>query len=258
MQYGLILSVLAVLVVFTGWRLVSGERTTAEASIATGSAPAALILDSHGQRAEATPLFARYRSLHLYLPMDPESVTAVAFHQASGELAQALESLLPDADMTAAKASPASNGVAVETDEAGLPTLDGSALRMWRSNRTGQPDTAADIGAPAGAPVYSPVTGTVIEVRPYRLYDKHDDYEIHIQPSGWPEIAVVLIHVDGPTVKAGDPVFGGITQVASVRLLSDRVDHQLSTYTPDGGDHVHIQLNRVETPGQIGGIGGGS
>jgi hypothetical protein len=32
-------------------------------------------------------------------------------------------------------------------------------------------------------------------------------------------------------------------------MLSDRVTHQLGDYTPDAGDHVHIQLNRVEESG---------
>jgi hypothetical protein len=122
-------------------------------------------------------------------------------------------------------------------------------MGMWRASRSGAPDTAADIGALPGVPVVAPVSGTVIEVKPYLLYGAHDDLEIHIQPTGWPEIDLVIIHVTDPTVNVGDLVVGGITRIASVRLLSDRVNHQLADYTPDAGDHIHMQLNRVEQPG---------
>lgn len=127
---------------------------------------------------------------------------------------------------------------------------------MWRSNRSGAPDSAIDVGAPPGTPVYAPVTGEVIGVRAYRLYDKYDDYEIHIQPTGWPEVDVVLIHIDNVSVEVGDHVIGGVTPLAGVRLLSDRVTHQISAFTKDGGDHVHVQLNRLEVPGKLPPIGG--
>ena len=39
-------------------------------------------------------------------------------------------------------------------------------------------------------------------------------------------------------------------EASSVRLLSDRVNHQLADYTPSAGDHVHLQLNRVPKPGE--------
>ncbi len=207
---------------------------------------------------DPTPFFARYRSLHLYLPIPPGTLTEIAFHQASSDVALHMESLLPDADMGTAASTRGTGRVKVVDQTAGPAELKGEVLRMWRSNRTGPPDTAVDIGAAPGTPVFAPVTGTVVEVRAYRLYDKHDDYEIHIQPAGWPEIDVVLIHVDAPCVEAGDQVFGGLTQIAEVRRLSDRVDHQLGGYTADGGDHVHIQLNRTAVPGRLDGLTEGS
>ncbi len=203
-----------------------------------------------------TPVFASYRSLQLFLPVLEAHLTEVAFHQASGVNALPMESYLPDADMTAAANKQGTGRPAPDPDAAPVASsadeprvLGGEALRMWRASRRGAPDNAADIGAAPGSPVYAPVTGTILEVKTYSLYGEHEDIEIHIQPSGWPEIDLVIIHVIDPTVSVGDRVYGGVTQIASVRLLSDRVNHQLGDYTTDPGDHIHMQLNRVEKPG---------
>ncbi len=199
-----------------------------------------------------TPLFASYGDLQLFLPIAEEHLIEVAFHQAAFDNALPMESYAPDADMSAAadKRGTGRKPPELEAGEAPPAILGGEVLRMWRSNRTGAPDTAADIGAAPGSPVYSPVTGIVIEVKPYLLYDKYDDLEIHIQPAGYPDIDLVIIHVTDPTVQAGDHVVGGVTRIASVRLMSDKYRPQLGDYTPDAGDHVHMQLNRVEHPGE--------
>lgn len=47
----------------------------------------------------------------------------------------------------------------------------------------------------------------------------------------------------------GDRVAGGVTALATVRLLSDRVTPQMAAYTIDGGDHVHVQLNQIDPTG---------
>ncbi len=207
---------------------------------------------------EPTPLIGCYEKIALRLPVDPSDLTAIGFHQASGNRALSLMSFLPDADMTRAaelKAVPS----AEETDGAvaraagfdARDVLQGCALRMWRSGRTGMPDTAADIGAAPGTTVYSPISGTVVRVRPYRLYGKHDDYEIHIQPDDSEDLDLVIIHVDEVTVTEGDRVNAGATPVAVVRKMSDKIDLQLGGYVPEGGDHVHFQLNSLETPGVL-------
>lgn len=213
---------------------------------------------------DPTPLFASYRSLRLHLPVAEEAVTTLAFHQASSPVALHMDSLLTEMSVkavaksktTALPAKEATQGADVEAAEYGAPTIyNGGAIRLWRSNRRGAPDTAADIGAKPGTVVLAPVSGTVIAVRAYKLYGKHADTEVHIKPDGWPEVDVVLIHISDVSVKVGDRVEGGITPVARVRRLSQYVTHQLSDYTPDKGDHVHIQLNRMAVPGKIGPVG---
>lgn len=205
-------------------------------------------------REGATPFFASYRSLHLRLPVDPADLTALAFHQAAGSSALHLTSLVPDADMDLA----AELNAVPDAGDTGAATnvWDGVCLRLWRTNRGGEPDTAVDAGAEPGAAVWSPVTGTVVAVRPYRLYDAYDDYEIHIRPDGWDTVDVVLIHVDDVRVKAGDPVAAGLTRLASVRKMSDKIEIQLGGYTANGGDHVHMQLNEIDSPGALTDPGG--
>ncbi len=201
---------------------------------------------------DPTPFFASYRSLQLCIPIDPGAVTAVAFHQAAGEHALAMTSLVPDADMDLANELHATPVLETGEDYPST-TWMGSCLRLWRSNRGGEPNTAADIGADAGTAVWAPVTGTVVAVRPYVLYGAYDDYEIHIRPDAWPDIDLVLIHVDDVSVEPGDRVLAGATRIAAVRLMSDKIDMQLGEYTANGGDHVHLQLNEIVDPDSLAG-----
>ena len=129
--------------------------------------------------------------------------------------------------------------------------LTGKVLRMWR-DRPGKPDTAADVGARPGTPVLAPVDGTVVKVKWYKLYGKWTDLEIHIQPTGRPDLDMVLIHVQDAKVAPGDEVRAGITQIGAVRKLSDKITDQLGEFVRGGGDHVHIQLNNARYPGYKG------
>ena len=41
---------------------------------------------------------------------------------------------------------------------------------------------------------------------------------------------------------------GGVTRIAAVRQLVERVNPQLKEYTRNGGHHTHIQLNYADDP----------
>ncbi len=198
---------------------------------------------------DPTPLLASHGDLYLRLPVDPSAVTQVAFHQASGGKAVHLEALVPDASVKAAAelrgVVPPDTAPAADAEEAAT-IWNGTVIRLWRSNRRGAPDTAIDCGANADTDVFAPLSGVVVAVRPYKLYGRYDDFEIHIRPDGYDDLDLVLIHVDDVSVKAGDRVEGGVTRIARVRKMSDKTDLQLAAYTRNGGDHVHVQLNRVE------------
>lgn len=120
--------------------------------------------------------------------------------------------------------------------------MTGQVLRMWR-NRPGKPDTAADVGALAGTTILSPVNGTVVRIKPYKLYGRYDDYELHIIPDRTSGLDVVMIHLTGIKCHVGDRVEAGITPVAKIRKFSNKFHDQLADYTHSPGDHVHMQVN---------------
>ncbi|MCL4079486.1 M23 family metallopeptidase [Coriobacteriia bacterium Es71-Z0120] len=239
----------AIVLVAAGAGLLSHDRSTPPPRTAAPVARAAAAADATAPPREPTPLLARYGSLYLRLPVDPSAVTQVAFHQASGDKAVHLEALVPDTSVKAAAKAravvqPATKPAA--DDEEAATIWDGSVIRLWRSNRRGAPDTAIDCGADPGMDVFAPLSGVVVAVRPYKLYGRYDDFEIHLRPDGFDDFDLVLIHVDDVSVRAGDRVEGGVTRIACVRKMSDKTDLQLAAYTKNGGDHVHVQLNRVE------------
>lgn len=251
----LLLTALAAAALVAGWRTLATGSSAASGEIAParGGAPVSRVreLDAAEKQAPATPLFATHDGLRLHLPVPEADLTELAFHQACYDTALPMQSLLPDADPATANQKRGTGRTYIERDpqDTGEAILGGTVIRMWRSNRYGQPDTAADVGALPGTPVIAPVNGTVIDVKHYELYGKYEDIEIHIQPAGRPEIDLVMIHVTDPTIRVGESVVGGVTRIASVRRLSDRIDHQIAEYTPDAGDHTHMQINRVEQPG---------
>lgn len=202
---------------------------------------------------DPTPLFATYKDVALHVPVPAEKLTEISFHQASYNYAQHLTSKLPTYPMEKAKNKHGTGRTAQTSVADAQGWLGGYVLRLWR-DRPGRPDTAADVGAPVGTPVLAPVTGRVLLVKAYKLYQKYPDYEVHIRPSGHNDLDVVLIHIAKPVVKVGQDVAGGVTQIGEVRNLSSRMRLQLSGYTTAAGDHTHVQLNRVK-PGTTEGVG---
>lgn len=211
---------------------------------------------------DPTPMFASYHGLNLRLPIRPDKITLIAFHQAAGtQDFLHMTSLIqtPTAKPTpSAAATGVNEGAEIAyAEDVAMPTVyQGRVLRLWRSGRTGKPDSAADVGAKAGTTVYSPVSGTVLGVRGYELYGQYPDIEIHITPTGHPDLDVVLLHTYEPTVRAGDDVTAGVTPLSKVRWLSKLLDNQLDEFTHDGGNHVHVQLIRLKIPGQMPKTGG--
>lgn len=225
-----------------------GSQGTASLTAASAAAAGGSTDDGPAPgRRDPTPLFASCSGIDMRLPIIPASITQLAFHQASvGTGAVHLNSLVADADMKLAEKRKA---VQAAPNAADLPddVWTGTCLRLWRSNGSGPPDTAVDVGADAGTPVYSPVTGTVLQVKPYKLYEKYDDLEIHIQPEDRTGLELVMIHIDEVAVAAGDRVTAGVTRIGSVRRLSNKIsDMQLAGYTANGGNHTHLQVNAVK------------
>jgi len=236
----------------------SAVATEAPVGSALATAPAA------DPAPAPTPVFASIRGADLRLPVPAASVTAMAFHQSSYADTVVMKPLVAIADPAVLRRAATKARAAVKagrkvticaTPESGAEDAEGvwtgSALQLWRNTRGGKMDSAVDCGAAPGTPVLSPVDGTVMEIRPYKLYGKYDDFEIHIKPDAWNDLDVIILHVTDPAITVGTRVVGGVTQVASVRSLSKIVSGlQLRNYVLDGGNHTHLQVNTIPKPNQ--------
>jgi hypothetical protein len=171
------------------------------------------------------------------------SLIDIAFHQASYSYARHLTTTLPTFSTDSAAKKRGTGRTPATSVANAQGWLGGSVLRLWR-DRPGKPDSAADVGAAPGTAVLAPVSGTILLVKPYKLYSKYDDVQIHIRPEGHEDLDLVMIHVTDPRVAVGDQVVGGVTQVGRVRKFSNRMRLQLGDFTTGTGDHV--QVNQVK------------
>ncbi|MGH8910081.1 MAG: hypothetical protein ACRD0K_27195 [Egibacteraceae bacterium] len=172
-------------------------------------------------------IFATVHGLALYLPH--RNPVAVAFHEAS--LPQALR-LEPNGRLVA---NDSPSKFEAGTDRPG-PTY-----RVLSSRGRGRPATSAvDIVVPEGDVATAPVTGRIVEVRQYPLYQRTNDWRVVIEPEGRRDLQVVLIHLERPRVQVGDRVVAGRTPLAVVRLLSfaSHVDYVTERRAP----HTHIEV----------------
>lgn len=207
-----------------------------------------------GPAAAPTPFFASFRGVKLRLPVAPQNITVVAFHQASYSDALPMTSLVIKGSLAEAKAAAKKRAVVAATltpaHDDGVWT--GKALSLWRSGRGGKPNTALDCGARPDTPVFSPVDGTIMEIRAYKLYGKYPDFEIHIKPDAWSDVDVVILHTTDPRIVEGQHVVAGIDQLSKVRALASKMTGlQLAQYTAEGGNHCHVQVNRIMKPNLV-------
>ena len=190
-----------------------------------------------------TPLIANVQDVDLRCPIQTSDLTGILFHQASYDYALVLTTKLPEADYEIVQQQ---HKIRVNAKQTEGEWLDADALHLWRTSDVTAMDTSIDVGALPGTIVRAPVTGTVVLVKNYMLYDTVPDVEIHIQPEGRKDLDCVLLHTVDPLVKAGDAVQAGITEISHVRdIEKDLYDVQLGFYTPEGvgGNHTHVQVN---------------
>lgn len=119
--------------------------------------------------------------------------------------------------------------------------VSGATYRVLSSRGRARPATSAvDVVVPDGAFAHAPVTGRVVEVREYVLYEKVRDWRVVIEPADRPDLQVVLIHLHQPRVAVGDLVTAGESPLAVVRLLpmTSHVDYVTERHLP----HVHLEV----------------
>lgn len=173
--------------------------------------------------------FARVGAVELLLPA--EQVLLVGFHEAA--LPAALE-LRPQGTL-----------LSNENPTKFTPPADGPGpgyIVLSSRGRRHPATSAADLVLRDGTPVRSPVSGTVTDVRPYLLYGRYDDVRIEIAPDAAPELRVVLIHLDGPAVRAGDRVEAGRTVLAEGPNRFPFASHIDRYFPVERWPHVHIEV----------------
>ena len=230
----------------------AASRTTSDAGASSGAGGAGTtaVKATKATAAGPTPIFARRGTIMLHLPVPVAKLTEIGFHQASYAYALPMKTPMKDADLTLAHKN-RSTGRVASKQPTGNHFMTGEVIRMWRA-RPGKPDTAADVGAEPGTTILSPVTGRIVNIKPYLLYGRYPDFEVHIAPEGTDGIDVVMIHVKDITAHVGMQGVGGVTPVGKIRKFSDKFHDQLEEYTKNGGDHVHIQVNDSDYPGYKG------
>lgn len=129
-----------------------------------------------------------------------------------------------------------------------LDTAVSASTLNTRDRGTGD-RTAADVVVQPGTTVLAPVTGTVVKAGGYRLYCAYDDETVVIVPDAHAGWFVVLFHVQGVLVTAGQRVTAGATPVATQAHqlpFRSQVD-RLATVSPSW-PHVHIEVDDTAIP----------
>jgi hypothetical protein len=198
-----------------------------------GAAPSPSPTTSAAEAAPRWPAFARAAGITLYLPV--RHPVAVLYHEASFHDALRLRPL---------------GHLARNANHWGfsrLPATPGPGYIVMSSRGRGTPATsAADVVIPARTPVRSPVTGTVIAVRPYRLYCTYPDVQVRIRTRGGGGRDIVLIHLDHVEVQPGERVFATLSVIGTPRVFPFR--SQVDDYVRGGNPHVHIEITKPHPP----------
>lgn len=133
----------------------------------------------------ALPVFARDRGVVLRLIA--EDSVAVGFHEAARKGAETLRpSGVCAICRNRTKFRPST------TKQRDLPYIV-----MDSRGRPSPATSAVDIVVRTGTPVLAPITGTVRNVKRYRLYRRYPDIRVAIAPDADPGRRVVLIHLRG-------------------------------------------------------------
>ncbi len=188
------------------------------------------------------PVMGRAGGLLLHVPAERPLV--VSYHEASFPQALPIQPL--------GRLSANENGTRTLEHET---HPDGIEFHVQVSRgRVNASTSAVDVVLPPGEEVRAPVAGTVVDVRPYQLYGRHDDFRIELRPDD-SDLAVVMIHVQDLVVRTGDRVAVGDALAGSARKFpfGAVVDRQTE---PERYGHVHLEVKTPDDVGAPDGTGG--
>jgi len=178
----------------------------------------------------AIPL-AEASGVQIMLPIFEQEVTAIGYAPADGDN---IVALTPYGHQL--------NGSLFSSFSQVKPSDGPRYYLMGDDSRPGPATSSMDVGAAAGTVVFSPVNGSIAGIRSYNLKGQCPDTEIKIQPQNQSNMLVVLTHLGNIQATLGQPVRAGESRLGSVRKLDGCVEQQLSSYTYDRGNHVHLQV----------------
>jgi hypothetical protein len=177
---------------------------------------------------EDLPMFARGGGVGLNLTSG--RVVAVAFHEASMDDAVALR---PTGVCVVCR-----NRTKFEPPAA--TEVDLEYLVLDSRGRSQAATSAADLVMPRGTEVLSPVSGTVVDVKRYRLYYRYPDVRIEIRPEDSPDHRVVVIHLEQVKLEEGEELEAAITPLGVVRRFP--FESQVDRYVRGSLPHVHMEV----------------
>lgn len=192
------------------------------------------------------PIYERFAtvgtsSLGLSLPGKDGNVICVGFHQAERREAVAITPSVEYLDMETTK-----------TVRNAIVKSKSPVLFVMNSRGRGSAFTSAmDIAMIPNSEVFSPVDGVVTTVKTYNLYGKVTDYHVEIQPDGYPDLRVAIIHIENVQLRVGQRATRRSTLIGSLRPLP-QIQSQINRYLPESTDHVHIQVNPATANGDLG------
>ncbi|MHB0975669.1 MAG: hypothetical protein ACYC1U_00570 [Candidatus Aquicultorales bacterium] len=206
---------------------VDFPRSKPSRSVKTANA-----IQASSRKAPRTIAAVSGTSLQLVTPAAQSDIIAIGYHEAENPLARRLDPTVP-----------------YLSDETTTSVQKQYKLRkfpvsfvMYTRQRGTDPRSSIDVAMKPNSTLRSPVTGTVTKIKEYVLYEEYSDYHIEIQPDGYPELRVAIIHIDKLSVQVGSRVIAGETPLAVQRAFPG-LDTQINQYLPTPLDHVHIQVN---------------
>ena len=247
---GVVVLLLVTIAIYATPRVVASLSGSSGQSVVSALLPVSDVAAKTDEDAAylATPIMAEADGVELHSAISMNNLTEILIHNASYGYALALTTELTEATNTDVMAAKGTGRIA-SSQPTGDAWMTGQFIRCFRSGNGGAKMSAIDCGAPVGTTVYAPVSGKVVLVKEYQLYDRYTDYQIHIQPEGRSDLDVVMIHLENVQVKAGDTVVAGTTPLAQIRDVYAYIgsEMQLKEYTADtdNGNHTHIQVNDI-------------
>ena len=233
------------------------RRARLLAALLLAGAIAALTLGStlrnNGSHVEAGPIMPRsvlpagpptpqvlasQGGLRLFVPIEQDRITAIAYHQVAGSRAFSLEPSGRQANADLARRL----WRRVFGDSSG-------GMRYFVSDNS---TDAVDVGARANTRIYAPVDGQIASVTPEVIAGKPAAVTVGISPTDDPSVVVYVGHVSAAAsssgaLRVGDSVSASRTPLGNVADMSKLEISDLRKYVSDSGNNAQVWVEPAPT-----------